>query len=128
MFKAPVQLILNASDLTASDLWLTGRDGGVDVIDRGVGTKLRPKIKKPTFYVVVVHNDPITPRWFVVEILRRFFNKTESEATQIMLLAHNYGVGVVAKLPKDMAETKAKQVNETVAETGYPLTFSVEEE
>ena len=88
----------------------------------------KPKIKKPTMYVVVVHNDPVTPRWFVVEVLRRFFNKAEPEANRIMLLAHNYGVGVVAKLPKDMAETKTKQVNEMVRETGYPLQFSVEEE
>lgn len=106
-----------------------GMDGGVGVIERSRGgTKVRPQIKKPTFYVIVVHNDPITPRWFVVEILKRFFNKTEPEATQIMLLAHNYGVGVVAKLPKDMADTKCKQVNETVTETGYPLLFSVESE
>lgn len=101
--------------------------GGVGVIERAK-TKPRAQIKKPTFYVIVVHNDPVTPRWFVVEILKRFFNKTESEATQVMLLAHNYGVGVVAKLPKDMAETKTKMVNQAVAETGYPLLFSVEEE
>lgn len=116
------------------ELIMSGREGGTDfgggvgVIDRARGTKVRPQIKKPTFYVIVVHNDPITPRWFVVEILKRFFNKTEPEATQIMLLAHNYGVGVVAKLPKDLADTKCKQVNETVAETGYPLLFSVEQE
>jgi ATP-dependent Clp protease adaptor protein ClpS len=88
----------------------------------------RTEIKKPTMYVIVVHNDPITPRQFVVEVLKRFFDKNESESTKIMLLAHNYGVGVVVKLPRDLAESKAKQVNESVRETGYPLYFSVEKE
>ena len=103
------------------------QNGGLGVIDR-IRPKVKPKIKKPTFYVVVVHNDPITPRWFVIEILKSFFDKSEPEASRIMLLAHNYGVGVVVKLPKDLAESKAKQVNEAVLETGYPLQFSVESE
>lgn len=99
--------------------------GGVIEILR---PKTKPKIKKPTMYVVVVHNDPVTPRWFVVEVLKRFFDKQEPEANRIMLLAHNYGVGVVVKLPKDLAETKTKQVNEAVRATGYPLQFTTEEE
>lgn len=103
------------------------QNGDSGVIER-LRPQIKPKIKKPTFYVVVVHNDPITPRWFVVEILRRFFDKAEPEANRIMLLAHNYGVGVVVKLPKDLAETKAKQVNEAIRETGYPLLFTVESE
>jgi ATP-dependent Clp protease adaptor protein ClpS len=90
--------------------------------------KVKPKIKKPTMYVVVVHNDPVTPRWFVTEVLKRFFDKAEPEANRIMLLAHNYGVGVVVKMPRDLAESKTKQVNEAVRETGYPLQFSTEEE
>ncbi len=103
------------------------QNGGVGVVDR-LRPKVKPKIKKPTFYVVVVHNDSITPRWFVVEILKRFFDKAEPEANRIMLLAHNYGVGVVVKLPKELAESKAKKVNEVVSASGYPLVFSTEEE
>lgn len=103
------------------------QNSGAGVIDR-LRPKVKPKIKKPTFYVVVVHNDPFTPRWFVVEILKRFFDKEEPEANRIMLLAHNFGVGVVVKLPKDLAESKTKKVNESIRETGYPLTFSVQEE
>lgn len=102
-------------------------DSGAGVIDR-LRPKVRPKTKLPTLYVVVVHNDSVTPRWFVVEILKRFFDKFEPEANRIMLLAHNYGVGVVVKLPKDLAESKAKQVNEAIRETGYPLQFSAESE
>jgi ATP-dependent Clp protease adaptor protein ClpS len=105
----------------------SSEDVSDNVIDKPK-VHIQEKVQKPTFYVVVVHNDPITPRQFVVEVLKRFFNKNESESTKIMLLAHNYGVGVVVKLPHDLAESKAKQVNESVRDTGYPLYFSVEKE
>lgn len=100
-------------------------EAGPIVIDR---VKPKNKIARPVFYVVVVHNDPVTPRGFVVEVLRRYFDKPEPEAKRIMLLAHNFGVGVVAKYPKDIAETKAKQVNEFCRDSGFPLYFSMEEE
>ena len=102
-------------------------DGGVGVITR-TPTKSKQKVKRPSFYVVVVHNDPITPRGFVVEVLRRYFSKEEPEATRIMMLAHNFGVGVVAKYPHEIAETKATQVNEVCRLAGYPLFFSCEKE
>jgi ATP-dependent Clp protease adaptor protein ClpS len=91
-------------------------------------TKSKPKVKKPSFYVVVVHNDPFTPRTFVVELLKKFFGKPETEAHRIMLLAHNYGVGVIAKYSREIAEAKTKQVNEYARTAGYPLYFSTEEE
>ncbi len=91
-------------------------------------TKSKPKVAKPSFYVVVVHNDPVTPRGFVVEVLRKYFDKGEPEAKRIMLLAHNYGIGVVAKYTREIAETKAKQVNEFARDSGFPLYFSTEEE
>ncbi len=90
--------------------------------------RTKPKAKRPSFYVVVVHNDPFTPRAFVVEVLKNFFGKAEPEAHRIMLLAHNYGVGVVAKFSREIAETKTAQVNEYARTAGYPLFFSTEEE
>jgi ATP-dependent Clp protease adaptor protein ClpS len=90
--------------------------------------RAKEKLKRPTMYVVVVHNDPITPRTFVVDVLRDFFFKTEVEAKRIMLLAHNFGVGVVAKFSLEIAESKASQVNEHARQFGFPLLFSIEEE
>ena len=92
-----------------------------------VHTETARKVKKPAMYVVVVHNDPFTPRSFVVEVLRSYFNKTEAEATRIMLLAHNFGVGVVAMFTFEIAEAKASQVNEYAKLNGHPLQFSVQD-
>jgi len=78
-------------------------------------------------YAVVVHNDPFTPRQFVVEILRRFFQKDETEATAIMLRAHQGGHAVVNVYTLEMAETKAAQANKYSKDEGKLLLFSVEE-
>lgn len=88
----------------------------------------RGSMKPPAFYVVLVHNDPVTPEGFVVDVLRRFFNKPELEASKIMALAQNFGAGVVGKYTFEIAETKAHLVNEFCREAGYPLFFSIEEE
>lgn len=111
-----------------------GARGGVgtanDVTANDVERKLdsRHRAKRPSMHVVLVHNDDFTPRQFVVEALKRFFAKTESEATRIMLLAHRYGVGVIAKYPREIAEAKADQVTRYARECGYPLAFSTQEE
>jgi ATP-dependent Clp protease adaptor protein ClpS len=85
-------------------------------------------ITRPSFYVVLIHNDPVTPRRFVLEVLERFFEKPENEATKILALARNFGTGVVGKYTFEIAETKASQVNDYSRESGYPLFFSVEKE
>ena len=91
-------------------------------------TKPKEKLKRPPLYVVVVHDDPITPRAFVVQVLQKFFYKAEAEATRIMLLAHHFGVGAVATYTFEIAETKTSAVNQYAQAQGYPLSFSIQEE
>lgn len=93
----------------------------------GISEKIEEKTKKPSMYVVVLHNDPITPRGFVVTILKKHFNKTEEEATRVMLLAHNHGIGAVAIYSFEIAETKVSLANSSAEADGYPLHFSVQD-
>jgi ATP-dependent Clp protease adaptor protein ClpS len=102
--------------------------GADPIIEERIRQRPQEKLKRPSFYVVVVHNDPFTPRSFVVDVLKRYFDKGEPEATRIMLLAHNYGVGAIEKYSRDVAESKANKVNEFCRTAGYPLFFSTEEE
>jgi ATP-dependent Clp protease adaptor protein ClpS len=85
------------------------------------------RLKTPAMYAVVVHNDPFTPRTFVVEVLRRVFQKSEEQAKHIMLTAHTTGHGVVAVYSREVAETKAAQANTYSHEQGMLLIFSIEE-
>ncbi len=93
-----------------------------------ISKKPKEKLKRPPMYVVVLHDDPFTPRGFVVVVLRKFFSKTEEDATRIMLLAHNFGVGAVATYTFEIAETKAKAANQYAESQGYPLSFSLQDE
>lgn len=88
----------------------------------------KDEVQKPKMYVVMVHNDPFTPRQFVVTVLQRYFQKNAQQASQIMLTAHTQGLGAVGVYSFEIAEMKANVANTFSREQGYPLYFSVEEE
>ena len=71
-------------------------------------------------------NDDYTPMDFVVEVLCSFFAMNVEKATQIMLKVHTEGKGVCGVFGKDVAETKAAQVNDYARECEQPLLCSVE--
>ena len=84
-------------------------------------TKTQSRTRTPPRYKVLLLNDDYTPMDFVVEVLMRFFRKSELEATRIMLQVHHEGVGVCGVYPFEIAETKVHQVMEAAAEEGHPL-------
>ncbi|MFQ6021499.1 MAG: ATP-dependent Clp protease adapter ClpS [Acidiferrobacterales bacterium] len=86
----------------------------------------RPKLKKPDLYKVILLNDDYTPMEFVVVILERFFRKTRTEATRIMLHVHQKGIGVCGVYTRDIAETKVKQVMTCARENRHPLQCTME--
>ena len=104
--------------------------GDSDADDNGdvgyAATTEKPKLKKPPLYKVILVNDDYTPMDFVVTVLRSFFGMNVEKATQIMLKVHTEGKGVCGVYSKDVAETKAAQVNEYSRECEQPLMCSVE--
>ncbi len=87
----------------------------------------KPELKKPPLYKVVLLNDDYTPMEFVIEILEDFFYMDRQRATQIMLTVHTKGKGVCGVFTRDIAETKAEQVNQYARESGHPLLAEIEE-
>ena len=65
----------------------------------------KPALKRPARYRVVLLNDDYTPMDFVVDVLMKFF-------------------GMV--YPRDIAETKAAQVNQYSSECEHPLLCEIE--
>ena len=96
-------------------------EGDLDVLTR-------PTTKEPRRYQVVLHNDDYTTMEFVVLVLQKFFYKSETEATQIMLHVHHKGYGIVGLFTRDVAETKAAQVMDFAKEHGHPLRCTAEPE
>ena len=118
------------SELQMSKLPMRPRnsqDDGDNEHDAGFATTTeKPKLKRPPLYKVILINDDYTPMDFVVDVLRSFFNMNVEKATQIMLKVHTEGKGVCGVYSKDVAETKASQVNDYSRECEQPLLCSVE--
>jgi ATP-dependent Clp protease adaptor protein ClpS len=93
-----------------------------------LATERERKVQKPRRYKVVFHNDDYTTMEFVVLVLMRFFHRTETEATHIMLSVHHRGHGVAGVYTKDIAETKVAQVTDFAKENGMPLRLTAEPE
>jgi ATP-dependent Clp protease adaptor protein ClpS len=96
--------------------------------DGDVVVEQKPKLEKVRRFQVLFHNDDYTTMEFVVLVLMKFFHKTETEATHIMLSIHHRGHGVAGIYTKDVAETKVAQVQEFARENGMPLRLTVEPE
>mgnify|MGYP003483551049 FL=1 len=86
----------------------------------------KPELKRPPMYCVVLMNDDYTPMDFVIEVLQQYFALNLDQATQVMLTVHYEGKGVAGVYPRDIAETKANQVNNYARSQGYPLLCQIE--
>ena len=83
-----------------------------------VVTKTRKKLKPPTGYKVLLHNDNYTTMEFVVYVLESIFNKSPSDAMRIMLHVHKNGIGVCGVFTA---------VHDLASQYEYPLKASMEE-
>jgi len=86
----------------------------------------RPALKEPPLYRVIMLNDDFTPMEFVVEVLMMFFHMDEERATRVMLAVHTEGRAVCGVYPRDIAETKALQVNQFARANEHPLVCDIE--
>lgn len=96
--------------------------------DEQVITKYKPKTEKPPLYKVVLLNDDFTPMDFVILVLKKFFMKSDAEATRIMLQVHTEGAGLAGIYTFEVAETKVYSVNEFSRRHKHPLKCIMEKE
>jgi ATP-dependent Clp protease adaptor protein ClpS len=96
--------------------------------DELVITKTRPKTEKPPLYKVLLLNDDFTPMDFVILVLKKFFTKSDAEATKIMMQVHIEGAGLAGIYTFEVAETKVYSVNEFSRRHKHPLKCTMEKE
>ena len=84
-------------------------------------TRTQTKPKRPSMYRVLLLNDDYTPMEFVVEVLRKYFQKGRPEAERIMLHVHQHGVGECGVYTYEVAETKVTQVMDYARKHQHPL-------
>jgi ATP-dependent Clp protease adaptor protein ClpS len=88
---------------------------------------IRLRLKTPSLWKVVLHNDDFTPMEFVTQILIQLFSKTHREAEELMLTVHRRGRATVGLFTKDIAITKAQQVRHAAEANSHPLMATAEE-
>lgn len=88
----------------------------------------KPALKPPSMYRVIMFNDDYTPMDFVVEVLELYFNMNREQATKVMLTVHTQGKANCGIFTRDVAETKAMQVNQYARESQHPLLCEIEKE
>jgi len=85
------------------------------------------KTKKPKLFQVLLLNDDYTTMEFVVEVLRRFFGKSNDAAHALMLKIHIEGEAVCGVYSHDVAQTKVSQVIDFSRKNDQPLMCIIRE-
>ena len=96
-------------------------------IDEKLKSKSHLKSKPPRSYKVLLHNDNYTTMEFVVFVLEKVFNKSLTEATQIMMHVHNNGMGGCGSYTYEVAEMKIESVHGLAEQYEFPLQATMEE-
>ncbi len=91
-------------------------------------TESMEAIKEPSLFKVMLLNDDFTPMDFVILVLKRFFGKTDEQATKIMLDVHKKGAGLAGVYTLELAEMKVMQVSQLARSQQHPLKCTLEEE
>ena len=115
-------IIMNVPVFTANQ-----SDEDFDDVSEIAVAEGKPETKEPSKYAVILYNDDYTTMEFVIEVLRKFFSKTQEEAMQIMLQVHQKGSGIAGVYSLDIAETKISQVTHYAQSCGYPLKCTLDE-
>ncbi|HEX4881408.1 MAG TPA: ATP-dependent Clp protease adapter ClpS [Porticoccaceae bacterium] len=95
-------------------------DGGAVV------EETKPKLKRPSMFQVVLINDDYTPMEFVVAVLEQIFAMDHELAVRVMLKVHTEGKGICGVFTREIAETRAEQVNRAAREHEHPLLCLIE--
>ncbi len=77
--------------------------------------------REPPLFHVAILNDDFTPLNFVISVLRLVLHLSHEEATLLTLRAHKNGQAVCGAFSRDLAETKAQEINELAMRNGHPL-------
>ncbi len=95
--------------------------------DTNTVTRTVSKIKMPSMWKVILHNDDFTPLDFVVELLQVVFNKNSDEAITIANHVHTRGRAQIGLYTREIAETKTSLAQSIAEQYEHPLLTTSEE-
>ena len=90
-------------------------------------TDITQRLKTPSMWKVIIHNDDFTPVDFVVALIHNIFNKSLEESLRLTYIVHNNGKANIGLYTKEVALTKVSQVLQNAEYFGHPLLATTEE-
>jgi ATP-dependent Clp protease adapter protein ClpS len=105
--------------------------------DKKTKKKIENIFKKEEMYYIMLHNNPITPFEFVVDVLDKTLKIGSDQANRIMMKAHTEGQASCYQNAKAVCEKKLIQIEDYINEKGtdpviamlyQQLKFTVEKE
>ena len=93
-----------------------------------VVTEKKSQVKEPEMFRVLLVNDDYTTMEFVIHVLRVVFQKSLTQAENIMLKVHHEGRGVCGVYTYEIAEMKVTTVTEMARQHEFPLLCVMEED
>lgn len=93
-------------------------------VKESISYSVNVKVKRPSLYMVIMHNDEDTTQEFVIRVLSLVFGKEEPQAMELMLKVHNQGHAVIGVYPYDIAKTKVQQAEQMAKLEKFPLQCS----
>lgn len=86
----------------------------------------KSRLKYPSQYQVIMHNDDFTTMEFVVKVLVTVFHKSEADAQSLMLKVHYEGKACVGIFSFDVAATKVSIATDMARKEGFPFNMTIE--
>lgn len=86
----------------------------------------KQKVRPPSMFNVVFHNDDFTTVEFVISVLITVFNKGVEEAVLVTKNVHEQGKGVAGQYTKEVAETKQIMAMDHAKAHEFPLKITLE--
>jgi ATP-dependent Clp protease adaptor protein ClpS len=86
------------------------------------------KLKLPSKYKVVIHNDDVTTVEFVMALLIAVFNHDHQNAANITQHVHDNGSGIAGIYPFEIAEQKMCEGVDLARVNNYPLVLKLVKE
>lgn len=84
------------------------------------------EIPLPPECKVIFYNDDKTTMEFVVDVLKKIFNKSPDAAEYLMQTVHNNGSAVVGTYTYDIAASRASLTIKLARKQGFPLRVEIE--
>ena len=96
-------------------------------IEGNVAVAESVRIKEPKRYGVCFFNDDYTTTDFVVEVLIKYYNKSEIEADTLMRRVHERGSALIGSYSYDIAKTLVHLTIDDARSKGFPLRCTLQE-